>query len=88
MAVAVVVVRPMTVDVVRFFVDVLVDVRLPVIPFVRVVMMKVRMDVGMDMGRRVVMVDMGMFFTDDEDHGDGHDQAGRGHARPYSFAKD
>jgi hypothetical protein len=78
----------MAVDVVRLFVDVSVDVRLPDGPFVRVVMMKVRVDMRVDVGHRVVMVGMGMFFVDYEGHSGSHDQAGCGHARPDPVAKD
>jgi len=87
-AVTVAAVRPMAVEVVRLLVDVPVEVRLPDIPFVRVVMMKVRVDVDVRMGHPVVMMGMRVLIADDEDHGGSHEQAGRGQARPDPVAKD
>jgi len=88
MRVPVVAIRPVAVDVVRFFVDVPVDVRLPDFALVPVEMMQVRVDMGMGVGEPVMVMGVSMFFADDKSHSGGHEQPGGGHAHPDLFAQD
>ncbi len=81
-------VRPMTVDVVRLLMEVLVGVGLPDRQLVRMVVVQIRMDMGVGMGEPVVMMGMDVLFADDEGYRGGHKKSRRGHRRPDPIAKD
>jgi hypothetical protein len=68
-------VRPVAVDVVRFLVDVLVDVWLLDLALVPVPVMEVGVDMGVGVDGPVVVMGVDVFFPDDERDRRGHEQA-------------
>ena len=72
-------VRPMAMDVVGRFMNVLVGARLTDAACVRVEMMQVPMAVGMRVNGPLMAVSVRMLFTDHEGDGDDHQQPGSGH---------
>jgi len=88
MTVPVETVRPMAVDVLRLFVNVLVGVGLPDPRLVRMVVVPVRMDMGVRMRHPVVTVGMDVLFADDEPDRGSHEQSRRRRRRPDPVAQD
>ena len=80
-------VRPVPVDVVGRFMDVLVAVRLADAAWVGVKMMQVPVVVRMRMNGPLMPVGMRMLFGDDEADRDGHQQSGGGHGPAEGVSK-
>ena len=88
MTVLVTAVRPMTVDMVHLFVDMLMSMGLLESQLMRMVVMHVRMDVGVRMCKPSVIMGMDVLFADDEGHRGGHEQTSRSHRRLDLVAED